>query len=302
MKNIFKTLSLLLATSVLFYSCSDDDNTGASMVNYISPTVTLSTASTNVVVDESAIDPATGHAITITASIPEAVTANLYVYLEQTGGTADSNDYSFDGVIEIKAGNTSGSANVTIWQDCESGVEGDETLTIGYVGPTANANVSPFSLNISIENDWVNDALEVSVTWEGTYTYDASYGEVTLNFCDIDMDTILLDGAGNLIDYIAGTSACTEVGELTGLADGTYYVLVDMYENPLTGAGNLGLDIPLTTSWSQCGFPDTAGSFETLGFTSNVGPVSNPHAIGEVAVIVATIELTGGYNYTVSPF
>lgn len=291
MKNIFKTLSLLVASSVLFYSCSEDDNTGASMINYTSPTVTLTTASTNVVVDESAIDPATGHAITITASIPEAVEADLYIYLEQTGGTADSGDFSV-GTIELKAGNTSASTDVVIWQDCESGVEGDETLTIGYVGSTPNANVNPFSMDISIENDWVNDVINFEFDWSGEYTYDSDLpSEVTIDFCASDLDFVLADASGNALGYIAGTASCPEAGGFGGLPDGDYIILAEVYSNPFSAEG-INEPMPISVSYDQCGF--SGGSF--------VNEVLNTDTLAGDVIPIATVTVSGGYNYTVTPW
>ncbi|MCX7550721.1 hypothetical protein [Xanthomarina sp. F2636L] len=311
MKNKLKSIFLLaLSAGVLATSCSEDDHTGASMINYSSPTVTLSTASTSVVVDESMIDPddeGLGYEIEVTASIPEPVFADIHIPLVQVGGTAGSSDFS-GGTIVITSGHTSATANVTIWRECESGVEGEETLTISYGDNIANAKMAPFSMDITII-DWVNDALEISVGWEGTYTFTDQAGtEVEIDFCGLDIDTVLFDDMGNALGYISGTSDCTEVDVISGLADGTYYIVADVFENPFedyyVNDDDDIVDVPivLTTSYSQCGFPDTTGSFVTEGLTSNISnPVSDPHLVGEVAIAIATVEVTGGYNYVVTP-
>ncbi|MCX7547876.1 hypothetical protein OS188_07915 [Xanthomarina sp. F1114] len=292
MKNIFKTLSIILTTTVLFYSCSEDDVTGASMINYTSPTVTLTTASTNVVVDESAIDPDTGHVIAVSASIPEPVMANLYIYLEQTGGTAGSGDYSINGPIEIKAGTTTGSTSVTIYQDCESGVEGDETLTIANVSPTTNANVTPFSMDISIENDYVNDVIEFEFDWSGEYTYTSDVpSEVTIDFCESDLDFVLADANGNALGYIAGTASCPEAGGFGGLPDGDYIILAEVYSSPFSAEG-LNVPMPISVSYDQCGF--SGGSF--------VNEVLNTDTLAGDVIPIATVTVSGGYNYTVTPW
>jgi hypothetical protein len=292
MKNKFKSIFLLaLSAGVLATSCSEDDNTGASMINFTSPTVTLTTANNNVVVDESMIDPDLGYSIAVTASIPEPVFADLHIPLVQTGGTGDSADFTA-GTIIISSGQTSASANVTIWRECESGVEGDETLTISYADNIANAVMTSFALNISIENDWINDNLLLEFDWAGSFTYDASVpAEVTIDFCDVDLDILLADAGGNILGYLAGTGDCPEEAELSGMPNGTYYVLAEVYDNPFAALG-INEPMPITTSYTQCGF-DTEGSF-----SDSIMNTDTPN--GDIFPI-ATITISG-YNYTVVPF
>ncbi len=297
MKNKLKSIFLLaLSAGVLATSCSEDDHTGASMINYTSPTVTLSTASTSVVVDESMIDPDLGYVIEVTASIPEPVFVDLHIPLVQTGGTADSSDFTA-GTIVITSGHTSASANVTIWRECESGVEGDETLEISFADNIANAKMSPFSMDISIENDWVNDVIEITFDWSGELTYDSGLpSENTIDFCSIDIDYIITDDLGNALGYIAGTGDCPEIAEVSGLADGTYFIIAELYDQPFSAPEYDGplTTIPQTVTWMQCGFPATTGEFsnELLTTATPTGDV----------LPIAVLEVTGGYNYTVSPF
>ncbi|MCB0388814.1 MAG: hypothetical protein KDD23_09185 [Winogradskyella sp.] len=297
MKNKLKSIFLLaLSAGVLATSCSEDDHTGASMINYTSPTVTLSTASTNVVVDESMIDPDLGYVIEVTASIPEPVFVDLHIPLVQTGGTADSSDFTA-GTIVITSGHTSASANVTIWRECESGVEGDETLEISFADNIANAKMSPFSMDISIENDWVNDVIEITFDWSGELTYDSGLpSENTIDFCSIDIDYIITDDLGNALGYIAGTGDCPEIAEVSGLADGTYFIIAELYDQPFSAPEYDGplTTIPQTVTWMQCGFPATIGEFSNDLLTT-----ATP--TGDVLPI-AVLEVTGGYNYTVTPF
>ena len=286
MKNKLKSIFLLaLSAGVLATSCSEDDHTGASMINYTSPTVTLSTASTSVVVDESMIDPDLGYVIEVTASIPEPVFVDLHIPLVQTGGTADSSDFTA-GTIVITSGHTSASANVTIWRECESGVEGDETLEISFADNIANAKMSPFSMDISIENDWVNDVIEITFDWSGELTYDSGLpSENTIDFCSIDIDYIITDDLGNALGYIAGTGDCPEIAEVSGLTDGTYFIIAELYDQPFSAPAYDGplTTIPQTVTWMQCGFPATTGEFsnELLTTATPTGDVL-PIAVLEV--------------------
>lgn len=293
MKNKLKSIFLLaLSAGVLATSCSEDDHTGASMINYTSPTVTLSTASTNVVVDESMIDPDLGYEIEVTASIPEPVFVDLHIPLVQTGGTADSSDFSA-GTIVITSGHTSAATNIVIYNTCDTGVEGNETLTVSFADNIANAKMTPFSMDISIENDWVNDVIEFEFDWSGELTYTAGVpAEVTIDFCDADIDFALADNGGNVLGYIAASASCPEEGGFSGLPDGTYFILAEVYDNPFSGLG-LTDAMPITTTYSQCGF-DTAGSF--------VNSVLNTATISGDVIPLATVEISGGYNYTVTPW
>lgn len=294
MKKILKQITLLSLTGLLFVGCSEDDYTGLSQIDYSKRTVTLTSSSNNVTFDESMIDPddASTYSVTVTANITEAAPVNIVIPLVQTGGTGDSGDFSA-GTITIPAGFTSASTTVEILQDCESGVEGNETLEIGAANNIANANVNPFTLNITIENDWVNDVIEFEFDWSGELTYTAGVpAEVTIDFCDADIDFALADNGGNVLGYIAATASCPEAGGFSGLPDGTYFILAEVYDNPFSGLG-LTDTMPITTTYSQCGF-DTAGSF--------VNSVLNTATISGDVIPLATVEISGGYNYTVTPW
>lgn len=293
MKKINKMLFLVaLSVGIFTTSCSEDDYTGASMINYSSPTVTLSTASTNVVVDESAIPEDGEFLIPVTASISEPVLADIHIPLVQTGGTADAHDFDL-GTMIITSGTTSATTNIVIYNTCDTGVEGNETLTVSFADNIANAKMSPFSMDISIENDWVNDVIEFEFDWSGELTYTAGVpAEVTIDFCDADIDFALADNGGNVLGYIAATASCPEAGGFSGLPDGTYFILAEVYDNPFSGLG-LTDTMPITTTYSQCGF-DTAGSF--------VNSVLNTATISGDVIPLATVEISGGYNYTVTPW
>lgn len=289
MKNKLKSIFLLaLSAGVLATSCSEDDHTGHSMINYTNPTVTLSTDSNDIIVDESMIDPDLGFNIAVTASIAEPVFADLHIPLVQTGGSADSADFSA-GTIIITAGHTSAMGYVTINRTGDS--EGVETLSIGAGDNIANANVGSFNLNVTINQDYVNDVLVMHWDWAGTYTYNAGIpAEVTIDFCDVDFDFPLADAGGNILGYLAGSGDCPEEGEMSGMPDGTYIVIGELYDNPFAGLGT-NQPLPITMDWSQDFFG--SGQLITTGFnTEDTGG----------AYAIAYIEVVNGYNYTITPF
>lgn len=285
MNKIYKTFAVL-TISLFMVSCSEDDHTGLSSVNYTQPAVTLSSSENNVSLSEDAIG-ADGYTITVTATIAEARPINIIVPLVQTGGSADSDDFSA-GSITIAAGSLSGSTTVTVYATGD--VEGNETLNIGAGDIVANATVNPFTLTVNITDDFINDVLNVTVDWSGTATIDVTQGELTVSFCDLDLDLLIYDS--NFADtgiYDAATGACPEHVDLSGMADGTYYLVANVYDNPFTTIG-AGAAIPITLSYEQEYFQE--GEIVFSGLTTDTPSGTD--------LLVATVEVMNGYVYTVT--
>ncbi|MCB4799236.1 hypothetical protein [Neotamlana laminarinivorans] len=295
MKNIFKNIGLTLLTFTLITSCNEDDNTGESLVDYSPATVTLSSSSPTTF-SESAIDEddASTYTVEITATLPSAQPATAVIDLVQTGGTADSSDFSA-GTITIPAGSLTGSATVEILQTGD--IEGTETLEISG-SSRANFIVSPFTYTISIEDDYINDGLELTLSWDGSA--EDEDGNVAINsFCELDFDIILYDEAFNYLGYVLGTSNCPENDILSGLPDGTYYLVSDLWSNPYSSYGFTDT-IPLTLTWSQEYFDDTAGSISTTAYNlSSEGSDTGANGLGGLIVV---LEVSNGYEYTLSEF
>ena len=297
MKNINKIfLVLAMSAGIIATSCSEDDVTGESVVDYKKPTVTLTTInSTNeFIVKKSEIDAENGNAITVTATIPEPVMADIYIPLVQTSGTADSSDFSA-GTIYIKSGNTSGSANVIIFQECESGIEVDQTLTISHAETITNAKVATFNLKVSIVNDWVNDIIAFDFNYTGSTTWDGGpLGDVPVDFCEVKIQYGLAELDHTILGYITTSAGCKVSGEFGGLTDGLddgTYLLFGKITNPLIHL-NLTDVMPVTINYSQCGFPETSGSWVNKDI--NLSTADGIVYFGE-------IKITDGYNYVVTP-
>lgn len=288
MKN---NINYILASFVLLgllTSCNDDDLTGEALLKDYSPsTVTLSSSSPTVF-NESAInedDPST-YQIEVTASIPSPQPINAVINLYQSGGTADASDFELHS-ITIPAGDTSASATVDIMQTGD--IEGTETLEIQGKA-VSNFNVAPFTLSVTIEDDYINNNLDLVLSWDGS----AEDGDLTIaSFCDIDFDLLLFDSAFAFVGYVLGSAACPEEGSLSGLADGVYYLVSDLYSNPYSGLG-LQDTLPLTLSWSQEYFDETSGSISTDQYT-----LSSADGLGGLIVV---LEVSNGYEYSLSPF
>jgi len=292
MKNKINNFLSYILICGLLASCNDDDNTGHSIINYSPVTVTLSSPSPDTF-DESAIDPdnPSTYQITIEATIEAPQPVDAIIDVTQVGGTANASDFEINGAIRIAAGQTSGSATVDILKTGD--IEGDETLFIGASTSRANFDVIPFSHSVNITNDHINDTLDLTMDWAGSYNYSAAGGalDVTVDYCAADFDLILYTDVGGYVGYVLGTASCPEEGSLSGLADGSYFLVVDLYDNPFSTL-NTGQPLPITLNISQEYFPETETTIIHNGYTTDSS--SGLQAI-------ATLDVVGGYNYTVTP-
>ncbi|PQJ82571.1 hypothetical protein BTO16_08280 [Polaribacter glomeratus] len=278
-----------MSISILFTSCEDNDQfTGASSLKWSDVAVTLSSAQTSYTINESLIDednPST-YSIKITATIAQPQPINAVVSFKQASGNANSADYSV-GEIVIAAGQTVGSTNVEVFKTGD--IEGTETFNLQAM-VDANFTINSFNLPVTISNDFVNDVLEFSTTWAGEYTFDNGPASTTIDFCTIDFDVELYTTAGDFVQYLGATGACTETGSITGLPNGDYFVVLNLYDNPNTPFAETET-VPVTVSYSQANFA-TAGSF-----TNTANNLSTPAG---TLTAVATVTVNG-YNYTVTP-
>ena len=289
--NIF--LSSILICGFLASCNENDDLTGKSLLDYSPATVTLSSNSPTTFI-ESAIDeddPST-YEIVITANISSPQPVNAVIEIVQTGGSADSNDFEA-GTITIQAGDLTGSSSISILQTGD--IEGAETLELTGKA-VSNFIVSPFKYSGTIEGDYINNQLDLTLSWDGS----AESGDLSItSFCDMDFDLILYDSAFNYLRYVLGTSACPEHDLLGDLADGTYYLVTDLWENPYSGLG-LTDEVPLTLTWSQEHFPETVGSISTSSYNLSSADTKNSDAgLGGMIVV---LEVTNGYEYTLYPY
>ncbi|TYP98025.1 hypothetical protein C7447_103193 [Tenacibaculum adriaticum] len=289
MKYKFLKATFAIGALALMVACDDDKYTGASTLEYVAPTVTITSANGfDITTSENDIPEDDGLTYTIEASITEAVQADLVLDIKQIGGTSvEHSDFETSGYILIPAGSTSGSGTVTVYKT--GNAEPNETLTLSIGANEQNFKGSE-TLKISMSDDYINDVLEVTADWSGEFTYTASVGQVTIDLCDIDIDVVLLTETGGLVDYTAATASCPESGTISGLADGKYLLALDLYENPFVDLNANG-PVPVTITYSQ-EYNIEATSFVYSGFTTDTAPTT---------IIAAEIEVVNGYVYTVNP-
>ena len=296
LKNIY-IIAILLTIGLV--SCDSDDNaTGHSNVNFTAPTATYAIIGNNLNlnVDESLRDPAADEQDVVTgiykygvfiveATIPEAVQFDTYIDLTQTGGTASSSDFEVER-IKIPALQTTGTGKITILRTGD--LEGDETLVISSNTNSTNINGTQ-DFTFEINNDYLNDNLELTIDWCGEYDFEYEVaggvtGHLTGDLGDsIDIDVAVYDSAFTNIDSAsAGTASCPEVCEFEGLADGTYYVVIDVYANSLASYG-LNESLNLKLSYEQEHFIDTTTLLHNMSLTSD-----SSGQLGVVALVTKT--------------
>jgi len=139
-----------------------------------------------------------------------------------------------------------------------------------------------------------NDVLNITTSWDDTYTANENGATITLETCtEVDFDIYLYDLDFNHIATIAESSECPEVGSISNLEDGTYMIGVYLYDNFLD-TYNLNETLPLTITYSQDRF------IEETSFTNNEFN-TNDSWDDYKEVIVATVEVKDGYLYTITP-
>ncbi len=287
MNKIIKKIILLSFALMLFQACEDNETSNINIVPLDPINIAVTVNENDVIVKESEIDESQDY--TITATIEKAQKVDLALILTQTAGSATyGDDFSFDEAIIISAGETSASALVHIYKtgDIETT---DETLSVGLKTADKNAKIGDFNFNATITDDYINGVLELSTNWSGEKTIDLIRGSTaTLDFCDIDIDVLLYSDTGFFVQYLGATLDCPEKGSISGLADGDYYIVLQVWSNPLANFGFTD-DLPVTITYNQEHF--ISGSFvhNSLNLSSQ----------GDV-IAVASLKVSG-YNYTVEP-
>lgn len=289
MKNIFKTIGLLALTGLIFTSCNDEDeNTGQSLIDNFTPVaVQVSTLQSSYTFSEKNIDSADPltNTINVTATLPEPQVIDAVLEFVVSGNNDHDIELGSDRVV-IKAGSTSATTAITIMQTGE--IEGTENFVVSL--KSLGNFTTDFSLPITINDDYINNSLDVSAAWAGSYTYSVTGAEVTIDFCDMDFDVVLYDEAGTTpLDYPAATSSCPESGAVSGAPDGKYKLALDLYENDLAVFG-ANRPVPITVTYGQEYISEPV-TFTYDGFTTD-----SPTGV----VMVADVEVKDGYMYIVT--
>lgn len=292
MKNYLNKLFLSVATLTLVMSCNSDDDNGVSAEGYTPVAITASSVENNVTVMENAIVGGMA-SYTITATIPSPQVVHTIMNLSQTGGTAVQGlDFDFDHNIIISPGDTSGTATVNVYASGDIETSDDTFTLTASTGDDKSFLTSPFSFSGTITDDYINDVLDIELSWDGEFE-DPDF--VTIHsFCNMDFDVLIYEGTADTQIYDAATGACPEMVSLSNanIVDGVdYTIIVSLYNNPFISLA-IAESVPLKLAYN-IDLIDFSGVLDINEYTTDSGNDTN---IG-----VATI-VKNGNEYTVTPF
>ncbi|HEX8562545.1 MAG TPA: hypothetical protein VF676_06145 [Flavobacterium sp.] len=181
----------------------------------------------------------------------------------------------------------------TISLDRDLLIEGTENLEL-YLRSAGNGNglVAEGSDRITVAvSDYVSNDIGIRLDWSGD-SFDDFGSAVEGDFHDYDFDIYVFDAAtfDEVSEYAGATGALPENVELLNdeLADGEYYIIVDLFDSPATTpAVPVAIPVQLTVSkfgvWSET---------ISLDYMTNHA-TSAPGGLAGGEMIAATIVKTG---------
>lgn len=261
MKNKINSLALLIVLSSLgFTSCdNNDDATGEStlIVNSgVTGTVAPVTAGLSLTAVNN-VNELDENTYVYSVTLSKAQPVDVHVAVRQIAGTATEDaDFEMDHTVVIPAYSTSATGSIKILNDVYKEVAETLTLQIGDV-TTSNASLAPKTISFSISNS-VGTKLNMSFVWNQSF----SLGGTAYTLCGVgyDMDFLLLNSSfADTGNYTAATGACVENMSVNGatLANGTYYVVYDIYDDAnLAATYHDPFDIPVVVTYGKAGAID----------------------------------------------
>jgi hypothetical protein len=256
-----------------------------------------------------------GENLVVNITIDKMIERSITFTFVQTGGTADDNDYS---VEPATLQPYSKSIQMVFETYVDFDYDASETL-VGEIGVYSIADryllnpsvENPVDVNFTITNA-VSPDLDVSFSWnadvviDGT-TYDAAD--------EIDFDFIVCPEAGFDISdpwateigiYDAVTGAHPEEMTLSGLDDGTYLLVADLWYNGLLdiGSGSDGsVNIPIIASFTRQGtsIVDTEVSMNPADMMPDNTPGPDNDPSGLFSAVVAKVTVAGD-KYTITKY
>lgn len=238
----------------------------------------------------------------------------------QTGGTADADDYYVESAVLQPY---SKSVQMVFQTFMDYDFDPTETL-VGEIGVYSIAD--RYLLNPSVENpvdvsftitNAVSPDLEVSFSWNADVvidgeTYDAAdYIDFDFIVCPEEGFDISDPWATEIGIYDAATGSHPEHMTLSGLNDGAYLLVADLYYNDFVGYSDGSVKIPIIASFTRQGTsvidtevsqdPDDTMADNTPGFDNDPSGAYNA-VVAKVTVAGDKYTITKYDNTTIGPF
>ena len=237
MKNI-KTKILFggfLVSALFMISCSNDgDATGESNLEVTSNVIGTTNLISPLIATQTVNEEDEGtYGFTVTLDKPQ--TKDIHIKISQISGTADSDDFTFDNDLIIKAYSTSASGSISILNDKTPEDDESFTLQIGDVN-TSNATLAFKTVTFNIKN-YLSPDLDLVFNYSKAFNLinTLTMEPIATSLCAIayDMDFYILDS--NFSDtgiYDAAAAGCPEKVTMdpARFPDGIYYVVYDVYD------------------------------------------------------------------------
>ncbi len=282
----------LLALTIT--SCNNDDATGHSNLLVTEPTASISaafsTSSVNVVAEP--IDSDSEILYNISATLTEKQSVDVVLHLVLENGTAtEGRDFELTDIV-IPAYSLTGSGSIKILSD--NLTEAEETFTVSIGKNTENVNFTQKSASFTIKN-YISNELHLDFIYNKSFSISGT----NLTLCGIlyDLDFYLLDANGDDTGiYDAAGSNCEESLILDEtLADGTYYILPQLYDNgDFNGGSNTSSDGFTSTYHDPFIIPISIHYFKQGGINAGSMELDEVH-------YASSTQTPAQYNNTATP-
>ncbi|MBT1689624.1 Calx-beta domain-containing protein [Dawidia soli] len=282
MKKLYSRYISILGLAAAFAACSDDDQTGDSILTPTAPTVNITIDHPEVTM----LEKDSTFTFTVTLSTPQIV--DVAVYVNVTGGDAtEGEDFTYTSLLKIPANRTSASGQVKILADDLP--EDSETLTI-TIGDaqTENATITPRTMSFTIQNVSSGD-LPLTLSWNGTL-FDATGAPIDPD--DIaDMILYITDLDGNVLETIDGASY-EEFLMSSDFEDGEYLVKAGVFAVINTGGLGAVPLLDLSLEYSQAGVMEPAVLEFPASFDPNILCGTNMYTLAKIVKTGTSYEVT----------